>query len=72
MDKIRESIGRYLPFAWWVLLAILTLCAAICCVKLAAAGIGTFWSICGAIGAAIGTIIFIFQAWGEWLDKNNY
>ena len=72
MEKIKEIIGRYLPFAWWVLLALLTLCAAICCISQAAAKIGVFWGICGAVGTLIATVIFAVQAWGEWLEKDNY
>lgn len=72
MERIRETIGRYLPFAWWVFLALLMVCAGVCCITLASAGIGTFWAICGATGAAIGVLIFAFQAWGEWLEKDNY
>jgi hypothetical protein len=29
MEKIREIIGKYLPFGWWVLMAILMVCGVV-------------------------------------------
>ena len=26
MERVREIIGKYLPFSWWVLMAILMVC----------------------------------------------
>ena len=26
MERVREIIGKYLPFGWWVLMAILMVC----------------------------------------------
>ena len=72
MEKIKEIIGRYLPFAWWVFLALLMLSATICCIAQAAAKIGVFWAVCGAVGTGTAVLIFAWQAWGEWQEKDNY
>lgn len=72
MEKTRDIIGKYLPFAWWVFLALLMLSATICCIAQAAAKIGVFWAVCGAIGCMISMGIYAFQAWGAWLEKDNY
>lgn len=68
MERIKEIIGKYLPFAWWVILSFLALCACICCCVGAAEGSGVFWEVCGAIGAGISVPIYAWQAYGEWLD----
>jgi hypothetical protein len=72
MERIRETIGRYLPFAWWVFLALLAVCGCVCCSVQAAAGFGEFWAVCGAIGSGLSIPIYATQAYVEWLDRNNY
>lgn len=71
MEKIKDIIARYLPFAWWVFLALLSLSACVCCSAQAACGFGKFWAICGAVGSAFSVLIYGVQAWGEWVDRNS-
>lgn len=67
MEKIREIIiGKYLPFGWWVLMAILMVCGVV-----AGAKAGGFFGVSAIIGCVIALVIFAWQAWGEWLDKDN-
>lgn len=69
---LSEKIGRLIPFLWWIFLILLVLCAMVCCIAQAACGFGSFWAICGAVGCGITLFILAIQAWGEWLDRNNY
>ena len=71
MEKIKEIIGRYLPFAWWVFLALLAVCACVCCSVQAACGFGQFWAICGAVGAGLSVLIYGWQAYGEILEMKE-
>lgn len=71
MEKIKEIIARYLPFAWWVFLALLSLSACVCCSAQAACGFGVFWATIGAIGTGLSVVIYGVQAWGEWVDRYN-
>lgn len=68
MERIKEIIGMYLPFAWWVLMAFMAVCACVCCCAEAAEGYGRFWEVCGAIGAGVSFPIYAWQAYGEWLE----
>lgn len=71
MEKIKDIIARYLPFAWWVFLALPSLSACVCCSAQAACGFGVFWATIGAIGAGLSVVIYGVQAWGEWVDRYN-
>ena len=68
MGKIKDVIGKYIPFIWWVYMAVLSLCACVCCATQAACGFGTFWAICGAIGTGLSILIYAWQAYGEFLE----
>ena len=72
MEKIKDIIGKYIPFVWWVYMAVLSLCACVCCAAQAACGFGTFWAVCGAVGTGTAAFIFAWQAWGEWQEKDSY
>lgn len=65
--KIKETIGKYLPFAWWVLLAIFSIAGIV-----AGAKVGGFFGICAIIVSIISVGIYGLQAWSEWEDRNNY
>ena len=65
--KIKDIIGRYLPFAWWVLLAIFSIAGIV-----AGAKVGGFFGICTIIVSLISVGIYGLQAWSEWEDRNNY
>ena len=72
MGKIKDIIDKYIPFVWWVFLALLAVCACVCCSVQAACGFGKFWAICGAVGSAFSVLIYAVQAYSEWIDKDNY
>lgn len=63
MEKIREIIGKYLPFGWWVLMAILMVCGVV-----AGAMVKGFFGVSAVIGCLIAAAVFTWQAWGEWLE----
>lgn len=65
--RIKETIGKYLPFAWWVLLAIFSIAGIV-----AGAKAGGFFGICAIIVSIISVGIYGLQAWSEWEDRNNY
>ena len=65
--RIKDIIGRYLPFAWWVLLAILAIAGIV-----AGAKAGGFFGFCTIIVSLISVGIYGLQAWSEWEDRNNY
>ena len=65
--KIKDIIGRYLPFAWWVLLAIFSIAGIV-----AGAKVGGFFGICAIIVSLISVGIYGFQALAEWKERNNY
>lgn len=71
MEKVKKVFEKYGVFAWWILLALLVLCACVCCSVQAACGFGRFWAICGAVGSGIATLVFAYQAWGEWLEAKE-
>ena len=66
MERIGAIIGKYLPFAWWVLIALLMVCGV-------AAGFmaGGFFGVTAIIGCIIAAAIFGWQAWGEWLETKD-
>ena len=66
MEKIREIIGKYLPFAWWVLMSLLMVCGVV-----AGAMVKGFFGVSAVIGCVIALVIFAWQAWGEWLERND-
>jgi hypothetical protein len=63
MEGIRAIIGKYLPFAWWVLMALLMVCGVV-----AGFMAGGFFGISAIIGCLIAAAVFAWQAWGEWLE----
>ena len=65
--KIKDIIGRYLPFARWVLLAILAISGIVAGIKA-----GGFFGICTIIVSCLSLCIYAVLAWAEWEDRNNY
>ena len=63
MEKIGAIIEKYLPFGWWVLLALLMVCGVV-----AGAKAGGFFGVTAVIGCLIAAAVFAWQAWGEWLE----
>ena len=65
--RIKDIIGRYLPFAWWVLLAIFSIAGIVAGIKA-----GGFFGICTIIVSCLSVCIYAVQAWSEWEDRNSY
>lgn len=55
-----EIIGKYLPFAWWVLIALLMVCGVV-----AGAMVKGFFGVSAIIGCVIALVIFAWQAWAS-------
>lgn len=66
MERMRAIISKYLPFAWWVLMALLMVCGVV-----AGAMVKGFFGVSAVIGCVIALVIFAWQAWGEWLERND-
>jgi hypothetical protein len=66
MERMRAIISKYLPFAWWVLMALLMVCGVV-----AGFMAGGFFGVSAVIGCVIALVIFAWQAWGEWLERND-
>lgn len=65
--KIKETIGKYLPFAWWVLMALLSVAGVVAGIKA-----GGFFGFCTIIVSCLSVCIYAVQVWAEWEDRNNY
>lgn len=72
--KIKDIIGKYLPFAWWVLMALLSVAGVVAGAMLIGADMtaGRFFGICTIIVSCLSVCIYAVQAWAEWEDRNNY
>ena len=72
--KIKDIIGRYLPFVWWVLLAFLSVAGVVAGAMLIGADMptGRFFGGCTIFGSIVSLIVYAIQAWGEWIGRNNY
>ena len=66
MERMRAIISKYLPFAWWVLMALLMVCGVV-----AGAMVKGFFGVSAVIGCLIAAAVFAWQAWGEWLEIDN-
>ena len=64
--RIKETIGKYLPFGWWVLMSLLMVCGVV-----AGAMVKGFFGVSAVIGCVIAAAVFAWQAWGEWLERND-
>ena len=65
--RIKETIGKYLPFAWWVLMALLSVAGVVAGIKA-----GGFFGFCTIIVSCLSVCIYAVQAWSEWEDRNSY
>ena len=72
--RIKETIGKYLPFAWWVLMALRSVAGVVAGAMLIGADMtaGRFFGICAIIVSCLSVCIYAVQAWAEWEDMNNY
>ena len=68
METLRDKIGRWLPFAFWVLMTIIAVITLIVCIYLVAKKIAVVWSIISMIGSLVSIVVFAIQSWGEWIE----
>jgi hypothetical protein len=71
MERIRDVVGRWLPFAWWLLMVAMLVLGFACCVAQACSGSNVFLAVCGAFGTGISVLIFAWQAYGEFLEARE-
>lgn len=66
--KIKNNIGRWLPFGFWVLMTIIAVITLIVCVSLIVAKLAVVWAVIGLIGSLINIVIYAIQSIGEWQE----
>lgn len=69
MERLREMVDLYGAFAWWVLMALIMLCAFVGC--LIGFRTAVVINAIGAVGSLLAMFIFAWQAWGEWLETKD-
>ena len=69
MNRIKEIIETYVIFAIWILMCFLMIAAVVGCI--AAIEKCAFFGVCGLVGSIVALLIFIWEAWGEWLDARS-
>lgn len=68
METLRDKIGRWLPFAFWVFMTLLMVITLIVSISLAVAKLAVVWAVFGIIGSGISIVIYAIQSWGEWQE----
>lgn len=66
MEKFKDIVDRYGVFALWILMCLLTIAAITGCII----GMSICPFICGfgCFGSVVSLLIFVYQAWGEWIE----
>ena len=64
METLRDKIGRWLPFAFWVFMTAMMVITLIVSISLAVARLAVF----GIIGSGISIVIYAIQSVGEWQE----
>ena len=70
--RLRDSIGRWLPFGFWVLMTIVAVITLIVCISLIVARLAVVWATIGAVGCLLNIVIYGIQSIGEWQEAKNY
>ena len=69
--RLRDKIGRWLPFGFWLLMIAISIITLIICVSLIVAKLVVVWSTIGLIGSLINIAIYAIQAVGEWGEAKD-
>ena len=69
---MRDKIGRWLPFGFWVLMTIIAVITLIVCISLIVARLAVVWATIGAVGCLLNIAIYAIQSIGEWQEAKNY
>lgn len=70
--RLRDSIGRWLPFGFWVLMTIIAVITLIVCISLIVAKLAIVWATIGAVGCLLNIVIYGIQSKGEWQEAKHY
>ena len=70
--RLRDKIGRWLPFGFWVLMTIIAVITLIVCISLIVARLAVVWSTIGAVGCLLNIVIYGIQSIGEYQEAKNY
>ena len=69
---LRDKIGRWLPFGFWVLMTAIAVITLIVCISLIVARLAVVWATIGAVGCLLNIVIYAIQSIGEWQEAKNY
>lgn len=72
METLRDKIGRWLPFAFWVFMTLLMVITLIVCISLIVAKLAIVWATIGAVGCLLNIAIYAIQSIGEYQEAKNY
>ena len=70
--RLMDSIGRWLPFGFWVLMTIIAVITLIVCISLIVAKLAIVWATIGAVGCLLNIVIYGIQSIGEWQEAKHY
>ena len=70
--RLRDKIGRWLPFGFWVLMTAIAVIILIVCINLIVAKLAIVWATIGAVGWLLNIVIYAIQSIGEWQEAKNY
>ena len=65
---MRDKIGRWLPFGFWLLMITISIITLIICVSLIVAKLVVVWATIGLIGSLINIAIYAIQSVSEWQE----
>ena len=68
METLRDKIGRWLPFAFWVFMTAMMVITLIVCISLAVAKLAVVWAVLGIVGSGTSIVIYAIQSVGEWQE----
>ena len=69
---MRDKIGRWLPFGFWVLMTAVAVITLIVCISLIVARLAIVWATIGAVGCLLNIAIYAIQSIGEWQEAKHY
>ena len=68
---MRDKIGRWLPFGFWVLMTAIAVITLIVCISLIVAKLAIVWATIGAVGCLLNIAIYAIQSIGEWQEAKK-
>ena len=71
METLRDKIGRWIPFAFWVFMTLISVISFIVFIYLVAKKIVVFGAILGLMGGLVNIFVYVIQSWGEWQEARR-